>query len=403
MKTASYNYSGFSADGSTKQGTLQAVSNDDAYRRIQASGLTPISIKLASAASLRRKKSKKVSLRELSAFTHQFSILVEARIPISDGLRSIAEEESNPGLKWLVNDVASGIDAGNTITESVEKHRHVLGDVYIETLNAAEQSGNIVSVLARLAEMLEREVAMRSQVKSALLYPLCVVCALILAMIFLMIAVVPKFATMFESRGVALPLPTRLLVGMSHGIVSYWWIILLAGAGGYMLVRRFIRSSSGSSLIDGILSKIPGVSSILQAAALSRFAHVFGLSLSSGLGLIDCIEMSGRASGRSLLLRDSETMTAHISQGGRLMDVLKSCGYITPFARRLLSAGEQSAELPRMCEIIAKHYDQELQHLTKNIATLIEPIMVAGLAGIVLFVALSIFLPLWDMMNVMGG
>jgi len=202
---------------------------------------------------------------------------------------------------------------------------------------------------------------------------------------------------------VDLPLPTRALLSLSALIVQMWWVVIPAGAIIYLLSRRVRSSSTASLKVDRLLHRVPVVRSLLQSAALSRFAHVFGISLSSGLGLIDCLEMAGHASARPLLLRDASRMAEQVAQGGTLTNVMPACSYLTGFVRRLLSAGEQSADMPGMCQIIARHYDREVRYLAKNISTLIEPIMVVALASVVLFVALAIFLPMWNMMAVVGG
>jgi len=328
--------------------------------------------------------------------------LIEARIPISEGLYSIAEEETNDRLRGVIEQVAASISAGSSITEAMEPYRDLFGDVYIQSLNAAEQSGNLVKVLNHLAEMLDREVEIRSQIRSALLYPVSVMTILGLAVVFLLMFVVPRFATMFQSRGVDLPVPTKVLLGISTFLTHGWWFLV---PGLLIVIFSLVRlkgSSRASLKVDRFLNRIPILRTLLQAAALSRFAHVFGISLSSGLGLIDCLEMAGRASARPILLKDAMRMAEQVAQGGTLTNVLPSCPYMTGFVRRLISAGEQSADLPSMCQIIARHYDREVRYLAKNMSTLIEPVMVVALASIVLFVALSIFLPMWNMMAVMG-
>jgi type II secretory pathway component PulF len=162
-------------------------------------------------------------------------------------------------------------------------------------------------------------------------------------------------------------------------------------------VRQAWRNPLSRQRLDGWLHRIPGLRLLLMGLAVSRFCNVFGLSLRSGLTLIDALEVSGRASGRPLLLADAQKMQEQVKHGGRLSDVMMRCSYLPGFARRLLTAGEEAAELSRMSEIVAKHYEREVSHLSKNVATIVEPILIAGLAGIVIIIALAIFLPMWNM------
>ncbi len=403
MSAESYQFEAITAEGKIEKGSTQAISVDAVFTHITSAGMTPLKIEVCKKnRKLKGKGSRSVSLRDLSVFTYQFSILIKARIPISEGLRSIAEEETNDHLRTIILEVATSINAGSTITDAMMSFESTFGNVYIQSIRAAEESGNLVQVLAHLSEMLEREVEIRSQVRSALLYPISVVVMLCIATVFLLMVVVPRFATMFAARGVELPLPTRMLLGLSGFIMQSWWLIIPLFVFGAIFIRRFRHSKKGSIGLDRMLHRIPIVRQLLQSAALSRFGHVFGISLSSGIGMIDALEMSGRASGRPLLLRDAERMAEQVAQGRSLTDVLSSCPYMTGFVRRLLTAGEHSADLPAMCQIIARHYDRDVRYLAKNMSTLVEPFLVVTLAGVVLFVAIAIFLPMWNMMAVVG-
>lgn len=234
------------------------------------------------------------------------------------------------------------------------------------------------------------------------MYPLCVIIALILAVTFLTLVIVPKFAVMFSDRGVELPLPTKMLVALSM-FLRNWWPALLGVLilGGWM-VRQAWGSKKNRNKLDRWLHKVPLLSEVLRGLAISRFAQVLGISLRSGLSLIEALDMAGRASARPLLMDDTERMREQVKQGGRLADVLLTCSYVPSFTRRMLSAGEEAAELPRMCSVVSRHYDREVTHLTKNVTAVIEPIMIVGLAGVVLIVALAIFMPMWNMAALIG-
>lgn len=398
MSQITFHYRAIDRQGKTAKGTLVADDRNEAYRQINASGLRPIKIRAIRA----RRGRRSVTLKDLSQLTYQFAVLTKARIPLVDGLRSIAEQETNQRLRDVVMDMAQKIEGGNTITSAMEPHREVFGDVYIETIRAAEASGSLIEILENLSGMLEREYEMKKNTKGALMYPACVVIALGLAMCFLMTVIIPRFAVMFSSRGVELPLPTQILLWGSGFIMSYWIIMLLGIIGAIWGVRKAWRNPSSRCRIDHLLHRIPLIRDILQGVAISRFAQVLSISLRSGLGLIDALEMSGKASGRPMLQEDAKKMCDQVRGGGRLREVMISCTYFPPFTRRMLSAGEEAADLSKMCEIVAKHYDREVTYLSKNIATAIEPILIVGLASIVLVVALAIFLPLWSMGALVG-
>ncbi|HRP62251.1 MAG TPA: type II secretion system F family protein, partial [Phycisphaerales bacterium] len=187
------------------------------------------------------------------------------------------------------------------------------------------------------------------------------------------------------------------------GILRMYWYVFIGGAViGIVLGKRMWNHPAWRGRIDGWLHRVPILGDILRGMAISRFAQVFGISLRSGITLMDALEMSGNASGRPLLRADTAKMREQVNQGGRLSDVLITCNYIPAFTRRMLAAGEEAAEMSRMCEVVSRHYDREVSHLTKNVTTLIEPIMVVGLAAVVLLIALAIFLPMWNMAALIG-
>lgn len=239
-------------------------------------------------------------------------------------------------------------------------------------------------------------------VKSALMYPMCIVGALTLALLFLIGFVVPRFATMFRQRGLDLPIFTQALMAFGESIQYYWWgYIILFGVAVWGL-RKSWRSPSGRLVIDRALHKVPYLKRILIGLAVARFSRVLGVSLAAGLGLIESLELSAGSAGRPSLEADVGRMAAKVRNGSRLSDSLGECSYLPGFARRMLAAGEQSGQVPKMCEVVARHYDRETTHLTKNLGTVIEPVLIVGIAGVVLVVALAIFLPMWDMVKLVG-
>ncbi|MGI9015040.1 MAG: type II secretion system F family protein [Phycisphaerales bacterium] len=400
MSQITFQYKATDISGTAARGSLRAADRSEAYRDIMSRGLRPISI--VRKTSLGWKRKPKISLKDISHMTYQFAVLMEARIPIAEGLRSIAEQESNSCLGEVMLEVAEKIESGESITSAMAPHRELFGQVYLETLRAAEVSGNLTMVLGHLANMLDQQYEMHKNIRSALIYPICVISALMLAVAFLIIFVIPKFAAMFASRGVELPLLTRMLMGIGQGAQNYWFIIVPTLLGSVFVFRHMMKRNSMRVKVEKGLSRIPYLRDLLIGVGLSRFCHVFGLSLRSGLGLLDALEMAGASAGRPLLQADAMKMTQQVNQGGRLSDVLGDCRSIPAFPRRMLRAGEEAGELPKMCQIVARHYDREVAHLAKNISVVIEPIMIVGLAGIVLLIALAIFLPMWNMAVVLG-
>jgi len=404
MSQAAFHYRALDGSGNESQGVLRAATKQDAYRRLAATGLTPVRIRkhVEREESHGRRRRRRVKSAEISHFTYQLSVLLEARIPVVDCFRSIAEQEQNETLRRIVLEIAARVQSGQTITSALEPHKRLFGSVYLETVRAAEQSGNMISVLAHLAESVEEQQEMRRLVKGALMYPMAVLVALTMAITFLIVFVVPRFGRMFVARGVELPFLTQALMTLGESVKSYWHVYTIVIGGIVVGGWRLWKLPKARSVIDRYLHRIPYLKGVLVGLAVGRFASVFGLCLGSGLGLIESLEMSGRATGRPMLMDDVSKMVQQVRQGGKLGDVLKSCAYLPGFVKQLLRAGEESAELTKMCRIIARHYSRETKHSTKNLSTVLEPVLIAMLTGAVLVVALAVFLPMWDMVSIVG-
>ena len=401
MSTTTFRYKALDSAGAVKTGAISAESAKDAYRRLTVSGLTPTKVTAGRAAG-RRGFGARIAARDISHFTQQLSVLLGAGVSISEGLLSIAEQEPNERFRRLLEEIAARIQAGSSITDAIEPHRRVFGGVYVETLRAAERSGAMISVLESLAEMTEQQDETRRQFRGAMAYPIVVVVALSAAVLFLLTFVVPKFASMFAARGVDLPFLTRALQAFGLSVRSYWWGYAGGAVGSAFLLRVIWRSPNGRGVIDRLLHRTPVVRPLLIGAATGRFARVLGLCLGSGLGLLESIEMAGRASNRPLLMRDAQRLLVRVRAGDRLSVALRDCVYLPPFARRMIAAGEESGELTRLCGVVARQYDRDVSHMTKNMATILEPVLIAVMTGVVLVVALAIFMPMWDMAGLVG-
>ncbi|MFN7020380.1 MAG: type II secretion system F family protein [Phycisphaerales bacterium] len=412
MSVAIFEYRAVDSEGKARRGVVRATNEADAYQRVAALSLTPTRLTMAEGVEDggsaraggrgRWRRARRAGLKDLAHFTYQLGVLMSSRIPIGEGLESIAEQEREGELKSIIRDVAGRIEAGESVAGALGAHERVFGDVYIQSIRAAERSGNLAKVMDHLSDMLEREQEMRGQVKAALAYPVCVLVVLLLAAVFLVGFVVPRFAKMFESRNIDLPAMTRAMMVVGQSLQEHWYLYAAGVAAAVIGVRRWAGSPGGARVVEDLVHGVPQLGQILRGLGLARFSRVLGLSVSSGLGLIEALELAGRASGRARLRADAERMAQRVRIGGSLADALPSCGYATPFVRRMLAAGEKSGELPRMCGVVARHYERESSLLARSISTVIEPVLIVGIAGVVLVVALAIFMPMWDMVKLVG-
>lgn len=401
MNPMQFQFRAIDGAGVPSAGVIAGESRVEVYRQLVGKGLTPTDIRPISA-MLKRGGRAGVKSKDIAHFAQQLSVLVGARIPLAEAIRSIADHEGNLKFREILRSIGTRVEAGDQVALAMQQHAEVFGDVFLETVKAAEKTGNLTRVLEYLAEMMERSEETRQQVKAALTYPAVVVSVLSMAVLFLVGFVVPKFGRMFASRGVELPVLTRILLHLGESLTAYWWAYLIVLIAAAVMGHRMLTTSQGRLALDRWLHKVPVVRGLLTGAAVSRFARVFGLCLSSGLGLIEAIEMAGKASGRAMLQRDAARMIEQVKAGGRVSVVMEACTYLPRFARRMIAAGEESAELPKMCSVVARQYDRETAVMAKNLATVIEPVMIVMIAAVVAVIALAVFMPMWDMVKLVG-
>ncbi len=401
MQTSIYKYRAVNDQGDRCSGTIDANTEHEALEKLSSQGLVPLRVTESKGMGFSF-RSNKITQAEIATLTRELSVLIEANIPIARGLKSVAEHERNPVLRMMVIDIAMMIESGQRITIAFSKYENVFGDVYISTLKSAEKTGQIGPVASHLADMLDRNIEMNQQIKRAMAYPIIVACFVALALSVIVVFVVPKFAGIFEANGVELPLTTRVIRAMGDSAIQYWWAYLSVILGAIYALRVAWNNDRGRYKLEQLIHKIPYIGSIFTAVTTSRFSRVMSIGLGSGIEIIEAIEIAGNATGRPVFQDECVRMCDRMRTGDSLEDVINRAQGLPAFARRLFGSGKDSEELARPGKIIASHYDRQSDHLTKNINIIIEPMITIAMAGIVLLVALSVFLPMWEMVRVSG-
>ncbi|MHA7812682.1 MAG: type II secretion system F family protein [Phycisphaerales bacterium] len=399
MSTLSFRYHAVDEGGTRQSGRIDATNEQNAFQMLIEQGLTPLKIR-ESRAKLSLLSSRRVTQQEVATLTREMSVLLEANIPIGRGLLSIAEHERNPALRDMIFDIASMIESGDRITSAFSRYSHIFGDVYIETLRSAEKTGQIGPVASHLADMLERNIETTQQIKRALTYPIIVIAFVAMALSVIVIFVVPKFATIFEANGVELPLTTKIVRAMGVSLTQFWWVYLLVVFAGVFAFMKAWKSKRGRFRIEKLMHKLPYIGNMLSSVTTARFSRVMSIGLESGIEVIEAIEIAGGSTGRPVFQEECIRMCDRMRSGDSLSDVINRAQGLPSFARRLFGSGKDSKELARAGKIIARHYDRQSDHLAKNINTIIEPMITLAMAGIVLLVALSVFLPMWQMISI---
>lgn len=401
MTQHAYAYRGFEKGGATRRGTVVACTERDAYRKLATEGLTPTEISLVrESGATPTFSSQRINSNDISAFTRELAVLLSANIPLARGLAGMAEQAPKPLMAAMIRRLSNGVESGRKLTEALSEEPAGFDDVYIETIRAAEKTGTLAEVVTMLADLLERQFEARQQLRRALTYPVVVMGVVAIAVTVIFVFVVPRFAATFASQGMKLPFITRVVQAIGYSVQSYWWVYAGVAAAGLCAVVLTWRHPAGRIKIERALIASPIIGPMLVADAASRFVSVLAVGLGSGLDLIESFRIAGRATGRHALREQTESVADGLLAGKDIGEALSKATLVPSFARRMLIAGKDAKELSRACGVVSRHYERESAHLMKNINTVIEPLLTVALAAIVLVVALSVFVPMWEMVKV---
>ena len=393
-----FKYTALDGLGHSVSGMIEAPSRDDAFSRLNASGLVPTMLERAAVA--RPAFGRRVSKSEAAAFTRELSVLVQAKIPIAQGIASIAETERNPAMSEMIRSIAVAIESGMPLSDALRTHATCFDEAYVESIRAAESSGTLEQVTEHLADMMEHAVGAQQRLRRALTYPIVVLIAAVLAMGVITIFVVPRFAVIFESNGVELPLMTRLSTSLGSSVQAYWPVYVGGAAVVATVGLLLARSSKGAVALQRLALATPILGTLLIASTTARFGRLLSISLSAGLDVVQAIDIAGKATGSPLFAADCSRMAERLRVGDAIGDAMRSSAYLPDLATRLLGSGKESTELARACDVVSRHYEREAEHRAASMSSLVEPLMTVLLACVVLTLALSVFMPMWQLMQV---
>jgi type II secretory pathway component PulF len=399
-----YSYQAINESGKNVNGTLEAESVDMANAIILSRGLIPSKLNQSQEASgdgwLSKLKSviiDAVEVKDLIIFTKQFRSMLGAGVPILRLLEVLEVQTESSGLKGATTKIVQDIRQGSSISEAFGKYPRIFSPLYCSMVKAGEISGNLPAVLDRLIYIIDHEAKLKSDIKSAVRYPMIVVIALGIAFVVLLTFVVPQFASVFLRAGLDLPLPTKICIVLSNFIKSYWYIILLAIAIIVFGLSAYFKTNSGRLVKDTFLLEIPILGPLFKKAALSRFASIFAILQTSGVPVMQSLGILSATIGNAAISKDFDYVRDRIEEGAGISTPLKEAKYFPPMVVDMIAIGEESGNIDDMLREITKHYDDEVEYAVKGLSDAIGPILIVGLAAVVGFFALAIFLPMWDL------
>jgi len=405
-----YEFKALDKSGKNKKGIIDADSTSAARKKLRASGNYPIYIRESSAKTKKREGRKlsnisffeRIGSKEIHIFTRQLATLLGAKIPLVPSLTSLITQTNNPAFKKIIAQIKESVNEGNTLTNAMSEHPKIFSNIYLNMIRAGEASGSLDIVLERLADFGEKQETLKGKLSAALIYP-CVMALICVGVLFILITyIIPNITQVFVEMERVLPLPTRVLIGLSDFLKGYWYVAAILTVLAIVGVRIFIKSKYGSAVWDLFLLKIPVVGTVLQKIILARFSSTLGSLLESGVGLIVSMEIVKTIVSNQQVSQVVDDAIIQIREGKSMTVSLSNSPWFPPMFVQMVGVGEQAGTLEKMLKKVADAYEREVETAVLGMTALIEPIMIVGMGGVVGAIILSILLPIFEMNQMVG-
>jgi type II secretory pathway component PulF len=402
----SFEYRARDRVGAAITGVLDAPGMDIARIRLGEMGYIPVSLKEGRSKSRSKGAGKgfnitiikpRVRTKDIIVFNRQLATLFAAGIPLLRAIQALAEQMENVTFKEVLGAIAGDIQEGLAFSEALAKHPNVFSELFIAMIKAGEASGTMDNILMRLADLAEHDAATKAKIKAATRYPKIVISVMMVAVTILMNFVVPNFVQIFEQVQLELPLATKIMIVASNIFTNYWYILFVGSVGLYFAFRQYGKTKAGRRQIDTLVLKLPIFGPIFLKIAMSVFTRTMSTLNRSGLSIIKNLEICTEVVENVAIAEVINNLKESVKQGESMSVTMKKSKFFTPMVIQMMSAGEESGELDNMLVKVSEYYDMEVDYAISNISSLIEPILLAFLGALVLFLMLAIFLPMWDM------
>ena len=388
-----------STTGQILKGSYDAPNRDELIGHLRKNRLLLVSLRETSRDIKIRLPGGGVGTRDVVIFTRQFATMINSGLPLVQSLNILAAQTENVKLKETTKAVVSDVEAGNTLADAFGRHPSVFPALYVNMVAAGEAGGILDTILLRLATFLEKNDKLIRKVKSAMIYPAVILAVAVGAIVILLVFVIPVFQEMFASVSVALPLPTRIVIGLSDFLQSFWWAIIL-GVGFLVFgIRRFYATVTGRRSIDGLLLSFPVLGDVLRKSAVSRFTRTLGTLVSSGVSILDGLEITAKTAGNAVIQDAIMASRSSIAGGDTIAAPLEKSGVFPPMVISMIAVGEQTGGLDEMLSKIADFYDDEVDVAVGGLLALMEPVMILFLGVIVGGMIIAMYLPIFGMME----
>ena len=407
---AEYLYKGRSKGGELIEGRLAGNSSEAVANRLVHIGVTPVEITAAAAEHSAmtvdelwiRMGRGGPTTNDLGMFCRQMHVITRTGLPLLQGLTGLTESTHNVVLRAALLEVIAGLEAGRGLAQSLQQHPKIFPRLFVSIIKMGESTGTLDLAFLRMFEYLAMEQEIKDRVKSATRYPLTVIGAIMVAIGVITVFVIPNFAPLFEKLGDDLPMTTRIIIGVSDFAVNHWLLTLFLGGTTAAGISAYVKTEVGRYQWDRLKLRLPVVGNIVRNAALSRITRSLTISLQAGLPMNETLHTVATSIGNEYLSKKMSQLSAGIERGESLWTSAHATGLFTPLVLQMISLGEETGALPELLNEVADHYKREVDYDLENLSAALEPILMIAVGGIVLVLALGIFLPMWDMVGAVG-
>ena len=389
-------YTARTLSGDLKSSTMDANTREDVVAQLRRQKLIVVKVDQDRA---RKKTGGRIKTRDIVIFTRQFATMINAGLPLVQALDILSKQSENKTLKEVTRQVVYDVESGHTVADALAKHPKAFSDLYVNMVAAGEAGGILDTILGRLAVFMEKNDALIRKVKGAMIYPGVIISVAVIAITVLLVFVIPTFEQMFASVNLALPLPTRVVIGMSRFLTGYWWAVIASLLGAGFVTKRYYATASGKLNIDRMMLRLPVLGDVIRKSAVSRFTRTLGTLISSGVSILDGLEITAKTAGNRVIHDAIMASRSSIAGGDTIAAPLARSEVFPPMVISMIAVGEQTGGLDEMLSKIADFYDEEVDAAVSGLLALLEPVMIVFLGVVVGGMVVAMYLPIFDMIN----
>ncbi len=400
----SFKWQGKNRQGELVRGEIEAANAATAVLQLRKQQIVPLQVKADKVKSegFSLKLSRRVKEKEVAVFTRQLATMIDSGLPLVQSLEILANQQENPSFRDILLSVKGDVEGGATFSDALRKHPKAFDDLYTNLVTAGEIGGTLDVILNRLSQYMEKSIALKKRVKGAMVYPAAILGVSILVVIILLIYVIPVFEKMFSGFGATLPKPTLFVIGLSNFLQANIFYMILGFAGLIFLFRRYYRTPSGRMVVDRLLLKLPVFGQLLLKIATARFTRTLGTLVSSGVPILDGLSITAKASGNKVIEEAIMKTRVSISEGKTIADPLEQSGVFSGMVVQMIGVGESTGSLDAMLNKIADFYDEEVDATVAALTSLLEPMIMVILGGLIGGMMVAMYLPIFKMASVVA-